>query len=341
MSRYWGTAPPTGVLETALEVERLGYDSMWTLEAWGSDALTPLAAWGTRTRRLRLGTNVMQISARTPAATAMAAMTLDHISGGRFILGLGVSGPQVVEGWYGQPFAHPLARTREYVGLVRAALAHESPLTSPGPHYPLPIPGGTGVGKPLRLMTEPLRRNLPILLGAEGPKNVALAAEIADGWIPVFYAPRHEHVYRALLNEGWKRPGARREPDDFEVCATVAAVIADDVETAADELRPMLGKTIGGFGSRHANFHANAFARLGFEAEVEKIQECFLAGRRAEATAAVTTKMVESVFLVGPKDKIRDDLEAWRESMVTTLIVGWGNVPTPLTTLRTIAELMG
>jgi F420-dependent oxidoreductase-like protein len=341
MSRYWGSAPPTGVLETALAVERLGYDSMWTLEAWGSDALTPLAAWGTRTSRLRLGTNVMQMSARTPAATAMAAMTLDHICGGRFVLGLGVSGPQVVEGWYGQPFAKPLERTREYVGLVRAALARAEPLTSDGPHYPLPLRGGTGLGKPMRLMTEPLRRDLPIMLGAEGPKNIALAAEIADGWIPVFFAPNHERVFREALTQGWSRPGARRRPDDFEVCATVAVVIDDDVEKAADQLRPVLATTIGGFGSRDVNFHANSFARLGFEAEARKIQELFLTGRRDEAIAAVTTEMVEAVFLVGPKAKIREELQAWQESMVTTLIVGWGSVPTPLPTLRTLAELVG
>ena len=207
---YWSAQPPRGAQDLVLEAERLGYDSVWTAESWGSDALTPLAWWGSRTTTVRLGTDLMQLSARQPTAAAMAALTMDHLSGGRFVLGLGVSGPQVVEGWYGMPFPKPLARTREYVSIIRSVLAREERVTSPGPHYPLPYPGGLGLGKPLRSIVHPRRADLPIILGAEGPKNVALAAEIADGWFPIFYSARHEDMYEDALKEGWARPGARR-----------------------------------------------------------------------------------------------------------------------------------
>jgi len=212
---YWGAGPPADAASRVAEAERLGYDSIWTAEAYGSDALTPLAWLGSRTERVRLGTALVQMSARTPTATAMAAMTLDHLSGGRFVLGLGVSGPQVVEGWYGQPFPRPLARTREYVDIVRQVLRRKAPVASPGPHYPLPFPGGTGLGKPLKSIVHPLRPDLPIILGAEGMKNVALCAEIGDGWLPIFYAPTHDAAYRAALAEGFARPGARRKPEEF------------------------------------------------------------------------------------------------------------------------------
>src|SRR5205807_9582912 len=198
-------------------------DSVWTAESWGSDALTPLAWWGSRTTRVRLGTNLAQLSARTPAATAMAALTLDHLSGGRFVLGLGVSGPQVVEGWYGQPFPKPLARTREYVSIVRQVLARKGPVTSGGEHYPLPYPGGTGLGKPLKMITHPLRADVPIYLGAEGPRNVALAAEIADGWVPLYYSPYRPEVYADALAAA--KPG-------FEIAVNVAVHIDDDVTRA-------------------------------------------------------------------------------------------------------------
>ncbi|MGA2036262.1 MAG: LLM class flavin-dependent oxidoreductase, partial [Acidimicrobiales bacterium] len=185
---YWGAGPPIGAAELVDNAERLGFDSVWTAEAYGSDALTPLAWWGSRTSRVRLGTALCQLSARTPTAMAMAALTLDHLTGGRFVLGLGASGPQVVEGWYGQPFGRPLERTRQYVSIVRQVLKRQAPVTSDGPHYPLPYPGGTGLGKPLKAIVHPLRSEIPIVLGAEGPKNVALAAEIADGWFPIFFS---------------------------------------------------------------------------------------------------------------------------------------------------------
>ena len=332
---YWGAGPPAHAAEAIAEAERLGFDSVWTAEAYGSDALTPLAWWGSSTSRVRLGTDIVQISARTPAATAMAAMTLDHLTGGRFVLGLGVSGPQVVVGWYGQPFPKPLARTREYVAIVRRILAREGPVTFDGEHYPLPHPGGTGLGKPLKPTVHPLRPDIPIILGAEGPKNVALAAEIADGWFPIFYSPRHDTLYRDALAEGFSRPGARRTPDDFEVLPTVTVVIDDDVERAADMLRPVLALYVGGMGARDMNFHFDVFCRLGYEAEATKIQELYLEGHKDEAAAAVPTAMVEEIHLIGPREKIRDDLELWKSSMVTTMLLGGG-----IDTMRTMAELV-
>src|SRR5664280_31178 len=192
---YWTGGPPPGAAESIAEAERLGFDSIWTAEAYGSDCLTPLAWWGASTQRLKLGTAIVQMSARQPAATAMAAMTLDHLSGGRFILGLGVSGPQVVEGWYGMEFAKPLARTREYIAILRDIWARKGPLQAPGPHYPLPLPGGTGLGKPLKSSIHPLREDIPIYLGAEGPKNIALRAEVCDGWLALFFSPEHQGLY--------------------------------------------------------------------------------------------------------------------------------------------------
>lgn len=332
---YWGAAPPPDAAASVAEAERLGFDSVWTAEAWGSDALTPLAWLGASTSRVRLGTALIQLSARTPTATAMAAITMDHLSKGRFVLGLGVSGPQVVEGWYGQPFPKPLARTREYVSIIRQALARQGPVTSAGPHYPLPYPGGTGLGKALKPIVHPLRPDLPIILGAEGPKNVALAAEIADGWFPIFFSPRHDSMYRQALAEGFARPGARCKPDEFEVLATTAVVVDEDVKRAADALRPAVALYVGGMGAPEMNFHFEVFVRMGYEAEANRIKQLFLEGRRDEAVAAVPDAMVEEIHLVGPKEKIRDDLEAWRESMVTTLLVG-GSVET----LRTMAELV-
>jgi F420-dependent oxidoreductase-like protein len=333
---YWSSGPPAGALEQIQEAERLGFDSVWTAEAYGSDALTPLAWWGASTSTIGLGTSICQISARTPAAAAMAAMTMDHLSGGRFRLGLGASGPQVVEGWYGQPYPKPLARTREYVEIIRAILAREKPVEFQGEHYQLPYPRGAGLGKPLRSTVHPLRSDLPIYLGAEGPKNIALTAEIADGWLPLFFAPREDDFYRSALAEGFARPGARRRPDDFDVAAVVPVVPGDDVEQCADRVRPMLALYVGGMGAREANFHLNVFLRMGYEEECARIQDLYLAGQKSEAIAAVPTAMVEDMALVGPIDKIRDDLAAWESSVVDTLVISG---PPPL--LRTMAELVG
>lgn len=333
---YWGSGPPPGAVELVGEAERIGFDSIWTAESYGSDALTPLAWWGSRTTRVRIGTSLCQLSARTPTAMGMAAVTLDHLSAGRFVLGLGVSGPQVVEGWYGQPFSKPLARTREYVEVVRRVVARESPVTNPGPHYPLPYPGGTGLGKPLKTIVHPLRREIPIILGAEGPKNIALAAEIADGWFPIFFSPRAIKAFEPSLAEGFARPGARRGWEDFEVLAFAPTVVDDDVEAAADRFRPHLALYIGGMGAREMNFHFDVFARMGYEGEARTIQSLYLDGHPGDAAAAVPTRMVEDIALVGPKEKIRDDLEGWRESIATTLLVSGDPA-----TLRLMAELVG
>jgi F420-dependent oxidoreductase-like protein len=321
MLGYWGSRPNPATQDLVLDAERLGYDSVWTAEAYGSDALTPLAWYGARTTRVRLGSAVMQMAARAPAATAMAALTLDHLCTGRFVLGLGVSGPQVVEGWYGQPFAQPLARTREYVDIVRRILARDGPVRTEGPHYPLPYPGGTGLGKPLRSTVHPLRGNLPIFIGAEGPKNIALAAEIADGWLAAFYSPRDDAEQRAALAEGFARPGARRDAANFEIAAMVSVVVDDDIERACDRLRPGLALYIGGMGARGTNFHFNVIARMGFEEAAVEVQRLYLDGRRKDAAAAVPTALVERLNLVGPAAKIREEITEWERSPVTTLLV--------------------
>ncbi len=332
---YWAGGPPPGMAETMLEAERLGYDSVWTAEAYGSDALMPLAWYGAATERIRLGSAIVQISARTPAATAMAAMTLDHLSGGRLILGLGVSGPQVVEGWYGQPFAKPLARTREYIGILRDIWARQGPVTNDGPHYPLPLPDGTGLGKPLKSSIHPLREDIPIYLAAEGPKNIALAGELCDGWLALFYSPHFDDFYRQALDEGLAGEGARRSKDEFEVAASVPLIVTDDIESAAEAVKPMYALYFGGMGARGANFHANVPIRMGYEQEVAKIQDLYLSGHKQEAAAAVPTKLIEELTLIGSREKIRDQLEAWRESIVTTLLVG-GDPQM----IRTAAELV-
>jgi F420-dependent oxidoreductase-like protein len=319
---YWSSGPPPGIDETVAEAENLGFDSLWTAEAYGSDVLTPLAWWGASTSKLRLGTALVQMSARTPAATAMAAMTMDHLSGGRFILGIGVSGPQVVEGWYGQPFAKPLSRTREYISIVRDIVARQDRVTAPGPHYPLPYPDGTGLGKPLKSTLHPVREQIPIFLGAEGPKNVALAGELCDGWLALFFSPKHQDFYRDALAEGFAREGARHSFDDFEVAATVPLIVHDDVEQAADMLRPMYALYFGGMGARGRNFHHDVAVRMGYADEAKHIQDLYLEGKKDEAAGAVPTQLVEDLALIGPADKVRDDLEAWRESIATTLLIG-------------------
>jgi F420-dependent oxidoreductase-like protein len=265
----------------------------------------------------------------------MAAMTMDHLSNGRFILGLGVSGPQVVEGWYGMPFAKPLARTREYIGILRDIWARKGPVTADGEHYKLPLPGGTGLAKPLKSSIHPLREDIPIYLGAEGPKNVALCAELCDGWLAMLFSPTHQDANKTALQEGFSRPGARRKPEEFEVCATVPFVVSDDVDGSIDALRPFYALYFGGMGAKGTNFHANVAIRMGYEREVEEIQELYLGGKKDEAGAKIPRNLIEELSLVGPPEKIRDDLEKWRESIVTTLLVS-----ADATALRTIAELV-
>ncbi len=319
---YWSSGPPAGIEDSIRAAEDLGFDSMWTAEAYGSDALTPLAWWGAKTSRIKLGTAIAQISARTPAATAMAAMTLDHLSGGRFILGIGASGPQVVEGWYGQPYPRPLERTREYIEIIRRIFAREEPVAFSGHHYKLPNPDGSGLGKPLKSTIHPLRTDIPIFLGAEGPKNVAMAAEIADGWLPIFFSPKSDAFYRKALAEGFARPNAHCTAETFECPTSVPIILNDDIDAAADMVRPMLALYIGGMGARGANFHFEVFARMGYEETCIRIQDLYLAGKKREAMAAIPLSLVEDTALIGPIDKIRDDLAKWKETLITTILVG-------------------
>jgi F420-dependent oxidoreductase-like protein len=311
---YWPAKPTPDVVAIAQEAERVGFDSVWVAESWGNDAFTYLTWLAAHTERVRLGTGVVQLAARTPAATAMAAMTIDHLSGGRMMLGLGVSGPQVVEGWYGRPSDKPLARTREYVDIVRKALRREGPLESDGPFYPLPYrgEGATGLGKPLKIMTHPLRSEIPIFLGAEGPKNVAQTAEIADGWLPLYYSPFRQEVYADQLAAA--KPG-------FEITALANLTITDDVSAGLWPVRAMLGFYIGGMGAKGQNYHTKLMARMGFEEDALRIQELFFAGKRDEAIAAVPEEFADEISLVGPPSRIRERLDAWRASPVTSLMV--------------------
>jgi len=313
--------------DSVLAAERLGYDSVWTAEAYGSDVFTPLAWYGARTSRIKLGTSIAQMSARPPVTTAMTAMTLDHLTGGRLLLGVGASGPQVVEGWYGQPFAKPLARTREYVEIMRKVWRREEPVTNDGPHHPLPLPGG--LGKPLKLITHPLRPEIPVYLGAEGPKNVALAAELAQGWLPLFAFPsKIEEMYGEAL--------APRSPG-FDIAAMVMVVISDDVRAALDGVKMMLTLYIGGMGAKQRNFHADIIGRMGYAEAAEHIQSLYLAGRRDEAFRAIPDELADGISLVGPAGRIKERLELWHKSPVTSLLVMG---PRDEPTLRTVRDLV-
>ncbi|MEV0464471.1 LLM class F420-dependent oxidoreductase [Nocardia tengchongensis] len=321
---YWGAQPPANTRELIAAAEETGFDAVFTAESWGSDAFTPLAWYGSDTSRVRLGTSVVQMSARTPTATAMAALTIDHLSGGRHILGLGVSGPQVVEGWYGQPFAKPLARTREYVSIVRQVLAREGKVTSAGPHYPLPYagPGATGFGKPLKSITHPLRSDIPIWLGAEGPKNVAMTAEIADGWLAIYYTPRLADMYNEWLDEGFSRPGARRSREDFEIAATAQVILTDDPKAELDRLRPFMALYIGGMGAEELNFHAEVYRRMGYGEQVDEITRLFRTGRKDEAAAVVPDELILDTTIIGNEAQVREQLKVWEQAGVTMMLVG-------------------
>jgi F420-dependent oxidoreductase-like protein len=333
---YWGAQPPQDAPELVAAAEEAGFDAVFTAEAWGSDAYTPLAWWGSQTNRLRLGTSVVQLSARTPTACAMAALTLDHLSGGRHILGLGVSGPQVVEGWYGQRFGKPLARTREYIGIVRQVLAREAPVASGGPHYPLPLTGEgtTGLGKNLKPITHPLRSDIPIMLGAEGPKNVALAAEICDGWLPIFYSPRLGAMYNEWLDEGFARPGARRSRADFEVCATANIVITGDRTAALTAMKPYLALYMGGMGSEDTNFHADVYRRMGYAEVVDDVTKLFRSDRKDEAATIIPDELVDDAAIVGDLDHVREQVKVWETAGVTMMVVTGRNA-------KQIIELAG
>ncbi|MEU1622708.1 LLM class F420-dependent oxidoreductase [Streptomyces sp. NPDC005722] len=327
---YWGRGPSPGHLALAQEAERLGYDSVWTAEAWGSDAFTPLTWIAAHTSRIRLGTGIAQMAARSPTATAMHALTLDHLSGGRVMLGLGLSGPQVVEGWYGRPFPRsPLTATREYVDVVRQVLRREGPVALDGRFHPLPYagPDATGLGRPLKPITHPLRAALPVLLGAEGPKNIAQTTRIADGWLPLYWSPFRTDVYEVPLTDA---------PKDFMIAPMARAQLCDDPAEGLLPVKAMLGFYIGGMGAATRNFHADLMARMGYEQEARRIQELFLAGRREEAVAAVPDAFADEISLVGPRERIAERLAVWRSGPVTDLLV---TAPDPAT-LRVLAELI-
>ncbi len=318
---YWGAGNDAENLVLAQEADRIGYDVCWAAEAYGSDAPTVLTWVAAQTRRIDVGAAVMQIPARTPAMTAMTAATLDTLSGGRFRLGLGVSGPQVSEGWHGVRFAKPLGRTREYVDVVRMALRREA-VAYQGEHFTLPLPDGPG--KAIRLTVHPARASIPLYLAAVGPKNLQLTGEIADGWLAIFYSPEHAALSLDPLREGRRTSGrgtAENPLDGFDVVPTVPVVIADDVEAAAAPLRSYAALYIGGMGSREQNFYNALARRMGFEAEAERIQDLYLARQPRDAAAAVPSAFIDGTSLIGPLPRIRDRLQAYADAGVTTLTI--------------------
>jgi F420-dependent oxidoreductase-like protein len=321
------------------EAERLGYHSVWTAEAYGSDAVTPLAFLAARTERIKLGSAILQIPARTPAMTAMTAATIDELSNGRFILGLGVSGPQVVEGWHGVPYGKPLQVTREHVEIVRSILARSDPVEFAGERYQLPYrgPDATGLGKALKLISNPQNADLPIYLAAIGPKNVRLAAEIADGWLPVFYSPeRAAALFDPLLARGFGRSGVANKADSFETAVSVFVALDDDLERARRAAKPMISLYVGGMGAVGRNFYNDLARRYGYEEAADRIQSAYLDGRTMEAMQAVPDELVDEVSLVGSRERIADRLTAWQESGATSLLVSTTDLPT----LRMMAELV-
>jgi F420-dependent oxidoreductase-like protein len=328
---YMGYAPPgtnpTELIELAHEAERLGYDSAWAAEAWGTDAVSVLAWLAATTTTIKIGSAILQIPARTPANTAMTAATLDLMSGGRFLLGLGTSGPQVVEGWHGEPWGKPLAKTREYVELVRAALRRET-LEHDGEHYQVPYrgPDATGLGKPLKLMARPYRAEIPIYLASLRRRSVALAAEIADGWLPIFFSPER-------AREAFPVPFER---NGLDIAPAVPAVLSDDVESARDALKPYYALYVGGMGARGKNFYNELACEYGFEEAAKTIQDLFLDGRQRDAAEAVPDELVDELALVGPKERIADRLAAWRESGATTMLISTRDAAT----LRAVAEAL-
>jgi len=314
-------------MDLAVEADRLGYDSCWFGEVYGSDCFTPITWIGARTSRIRLGTSILQLSARTPTSAAMTAVTIDLLSKGRLSVGVGASGPQVVEGWYGQPYPRPLERTREWITIFRKVVERSEPLEFHGKHYDIPCPGGTGLGKPLKLMLKPHRPRIPLYLGAEGPKNVALAAELCEGWLPMFISPYRMHVYDEAL--------AKASPD-FDIAAVVPVNIGDDLEACLAPVRQNVGFYVGGMGAKSVNLHKNHITRLGFGEAAERIQDLFLAGRRDEAYAAVPVELADEISLCGPWGRIRERLQDWKKSRISSLLVQVRDTAT----LRLFAEAL-
>jgi F420-dependent oxidoreductase-like protein len=334
----WGAGLGKAV-ELAQEAERLGFHSAWTAEAYGTDGITPLTWLAAHTETLNLGSAIMQMPARTPAMTAMTAATLDLMTDGRFLLGLGLSGPQVVEGWHGQPYGRPLAKTREYVDVVRTILARETPLEHHGEHYDIPYRGddATGLGKPLKIIVHPRRADIPIYLAAIGPKNVELAAEIADGWLPIFFSPyRFKEAYGAALDAGFANADGAKSLDTFDVAPTVMVMLGDDVASLRGFVKPMVALYVGGMGARGKNFYNDLACRYGFQAAAKEIQDLYLDGKKQEAPAAVPDDLIDEVALVGPKERIADRLDAWRDSGINTMVLGAAQPEA----LRVMAELV-
>jgi F420-dependent oxidoreductase-like protein len=331
---YWQKDPLPNFIGLAKQAEDMGFDSVWTAEAYGSDALTPLAAIASHTSKIKVCTGVMQLSGRTPACAAMSALTLDHISNGRLCLGVGVSGPQVVEGWYGQPFPRPLERTREWLDIFRQVIAREKPVELDGRHYQLPVQGGMGLGKPLKSITHPLRKHIPVFLGAEGPKNIQLAAEKCDGWLPIFVSP-----YRMGIFDESLAPAA--DKSDFEIAAMVNMYVNDDLEAALMPVKYMLALYLGGMGAKSDNFHKNLMGRMGFGDEAQMVQDVFFEKGMEEAVKVVPDALADEISLCGPKDRIKERLADWQKSKVTTMMIGvspFGEEAT-LENMRTLAEL--
>jgi F420-dependent oxidoreductase-like protein len=331
---YWGANPEDNVA-LAQEADRLGYHSVWTAEAYGSDAVTTLTWLAAKTEKINVGTAIMQMTARVPAMTAMTAATIDLLTGGRMLLGIGASGPQVVEGWHGVPYGKPVARAREYVEIVRAILKRERPLEHHGEHYDIPTRSGSGLGKPLKLIIHPLRSDIPIYLAAVGPKNVALAAEIADGWLPIFFSPYRTDIYREWLDEGFTKAGGGKDLASFDIAPTVSVQVGDDVANCRNMIKPHLALYIGGMGAREKNFYFNIACRYGYEDAANKIQDLYLAGKKMEAVMAVPDELVDEIALCGPRERIADRLAAWKECGITTLICAVSDI----NALRMMAEL--
>ncbi|MBL8119645.1 MAG: LLM class F420-dependent oxidoreductase [Anaerolineae bacterium] len=325
-------------MELVQEADRLGVYAVWTAEAYGSDAVSPLAWMGSRTERIKLGTAILQMPARTPANTAMTAMTLDQLSDGRFLLGLGLSGPQVVEGWHGVAYGKPLTKTREYIQIVRDIFRREAPLVHNGTYYQIPYQGAdaTGLGKPLKSILHG-RADLPIYLAAIGPRNVELCAEIADGWLPIFFAPEHyDAVYKEPIEAGFAAAGGGKSLQNFDIAPSVAVIMGDHLESCWNAVKPVLALYIGGMGAKGRNFYNDLAVRYGFEAAAARIQELYLAGDKAEAVNAVPNELVDAVALCGTKERIRDRLALWRAAPITTLNLQIYDIET----LRTMCELV-
>jgi F420-dependent oxidoreductase-like protein len=338
---YWGLGLGADEqLALVQEAERLGYDSVWTAEAYGSDAVTILGWLAAQTDRIRLGSAVVQMPGRSAAMTAMTAATLDQLSGGRFLLGIGSSGPQVAEGWHGQRFARQLQRTREYVDVVRMALRRER-VRYAGETLELPLPDGPG--KALKLTIAPVQERIPVYIAAIGPKNTTLAAEIGDGWLPTLFSPEHVAGFRPLLDEGFARAGDGRSLAAFDVAPTVQTLVSDDLEAARDAMRPYLALYVGGMGSREQNFYNGLVQRYGFEDAARRVQDLYLDGRKEEAAAALPGELIDAISLCGPADVVRERIAMFREAGVGTLIVSpmsW-TFEDRRTQLRRVAELAG